>query len=80
MLEIELSNESQLQANQFDKPPEYDCIKYSLQRKCIYFPLQETMISQRNTYDIADENMLQCQSFPKKEDALKTQWKWSRMQ
>lgn len=60
VLEIELSNESQLQANQFDKPPEYDCIKNSLQRKCIYFPLQETMISQCNTYDITDEKMLQC--------------------
>lgn len=56
VLEGELSNESQLQANQFDKPPEYDCIKYSLQRKCIYFVLQETMISQRNMYDITDEN------------------------
>lgn len=80
MLEIELSNESQLQANQFDKPPEYDCIKDSLQRKCTYFSLQETMISQRNTYDTTDSKMLQCQSFPKKEDALKKQWQWSRMQ
>lgn len=37
VLEIELSNESELQPNQFDKPPEYDCFSYSLQRKHIYF-------------------------------------------
>ena len=58
VLEIELSNESQLQANLFDKHSEYDCISYSLQRKCICFLLQETMIFLRNTYDITDEKTL----------------------
>lgn len=32
-----LSNESELQPNQFYKPPEYYCISYSLHIKCIYF-------------------------------------------
>lgn len=70
-LEIQLSNESELQPNQFDKPPEYDCISYSLQRKHIYFSLQETMLFQRNINDITAEKMFHWQSFPKKEDTLR---------
>lgn len=58
VLEIELSNESELQPNQFDKPPEYDCINYNLQRKCIYFLLQKTMLFQRDGCDITAEKML----------------------
>ena len=37
---------------------------YNLQRKCIYFLLQETMLFQRNINDVT-EKMLQRQSFPK---------------
>lgn len=80
VLEIELSNESELQPNQFDKPPEYDCFSYSLQRKHLYFLLQEAMLSQRNSNDITAEKMLHWQSFPKKKDALREWWKWSRTQ
>ena len=39
--------------------------------KGIYFLLQETMLFQRNIYDITAEKMLHWQSFPKKEDALR---------
>lgn len=75
-----LSNEPELQPKQFDKPPEYYCISYSLQRKWIYFLLQETMLFQRNINDITAEKMLHLQSFLKKEDTLKEWWKSSRMQ
>lgn len=58
VLAIELSKESELQPNQFDKLPEYDCISYSLQRKCIYFSLQERMLFKTNIYDLIAQMML----------------------